>query len=147
LPIRGATATLAWMRRRARPKSLVLILARDLASRLATPAFLVDERGTLVYFNEAAETVLAATFAEVGEMPAEDWSSAFSPMGTDGRAVPLEQLPLGIALTERQATHGRLRITAADGKEKEISATALPLYAHADDLEGALALFWEEPRA
>jgi hypothetical protein len=35
-----------------------MILARDLTSRLATPAFVVDADGTLAYFNEAAEPVL-----------------------------------------------------------------------------------------
>ena len=37
------------------PKSLPLILARyDAASNLATPMFLLDADGTLVYFNDAA---------------------------------------------------------------------------------------------
>lgn len=39
-------------------RNLVMILARDLTSRLATPAFVVDADGTLAYFNEAAEPVL-----------------------------------------------------------------------------------------
>ena len=36
------------------PKSLPLILARELASNLATPMFLLDADGILVYFNDAA---------------------------------------------------------------------------------------------
>ena len=43
-------------------RSLLLIMARDFASRLATAVFLVDPEGTLVYFNEAAERVLGQAF-------------------------------------------------------------------------------------
>ena len=50
-------------------RSLVLILAKDLASRLATPVFVVDHEGSLLYFNEAAEPVLGVPYAETGEMP------------------------------------------------------------------------------
>ena len=54
-----------------RPKNLVLILAREFASKLATPTFVNDAEGTLVYYNEPAEGVLGRSFAEAGEMPAE----------------------------------------------------------------------------
>jgi len=50
-------------------RELILILARDLTSRLATAAFVVDADGTLAYFNEAAEPVLGASYAETGELP------------------------------------------------------------------------------
>jgi hypothetical protein len=133
------------MQRRAGPKSLVLILARDLASRLVTPAFLVDAEGTLVYFNEAAEVVLGRTFAEAGEMPAEEWAGAFSPTDEGGMPIPLEGLPLGIALAERIPSHRRLRIRTGDEVERTLSVTALPLTTHLDELDGAIALFWEEP--
>ena len=38
------------------PKSLPLILARELAANLSTAMFLLDATGTLVYFNDAAES-------------------------------------------------------------------------------------------
>ena len=43
---------------------LVLILARDFASRLATAVFLVDTEDNLIYFNEAAEAMLGIPYAE-----------------------------------------------------------------------------------
>ena len=61
-----------------RPKNLVLILAREFASKLATPTFVNDAEGTLVYYNEPAEGVLGRSFAEAGEMPVDQWSSLFS---------------------------------------------------------------------
>jgi PAS domain-containing protein len=133
------------MQRRAGPKSLVLILARDLASRLATPVFLVDAEGTLVYFNEAAEAVLGRTFAESGEMQAQEWADAFSPTDEGGAAIPLDELPLGIALARRIPSHRRFSIRGADDAVRTLSVTALPLTTHLDELDGAIALFWEEP--
>ena len=49
---------------RPRQKSIVLILSRELSSKLATAANVTDERGELVYFNEAAEELLGRQFAE-----------------------------------------------------------------------------------
>jgi len=50
------------------PRNLVLILARDLAEKLATAMFLVDHEGTLVFFNETAEQILGRTFADICRM-------------------------------------------------------------------------------
>lgn len=127
-----------------RQKNLLLILARDVASKIATPMFVVDADGRLVFYNEAAEGVLGMTFADAGEMSAEEWSSAFSPMDAEGRPIELEELPLGVALTERRPTHKTLRIRGADGVERDLAVTGLPLLAHADDVVGAVALFWNQ---
>src|SRR5260221_13180070 len=101
---------------RSRQKSLVLILAREFASNLATPLFVVDPAGTLVYYNEPAEAVLGRRFAESGELPAEEWASIFAPRdpGTGG-SLPLEELPLGVALTQRVPAHRPLTITGLAG--------------------------------
>jgi len=77
-------------------RNLILILARDLASRLATPVFVVDHEGTLVYFNEAAEPVLGRTYAETGELRAGEWATEWTPTDDEGRPIPLEDLPLGV---------------------------------------------------
>ena len=47
-------------------RPLELILARNLMSALSTPAFLVDEGGVLVFYNEAAGTLLGKRFEELG---------------------------------------------------------------------------------
>ena len=128
-----------------RPKHLVLILAREFASNLATPTLITDERGWLVYYNEAAEDVVGQSFAESGEMPMEVWSAKFAPRnpGTDN-PVPLERRPTGIALYELRASHERFLITSADGVEREVGVTAFPLFAHADELVGAVTIVWRE---
>lgn len=124
-------------------RSLLLIMARDFASRLATAVFLVDPDGTLVYFNEAAERVLGQPFVEGRSVPAREWSTAFSPEDEHGEPVPLAALPLGVALTERTASHGAIRIVGADGVSRSIEVTAFPLFAHAEECVGAVAIFWE----
>jgi len=40
------------------PNEIELILMKQVASYLATPIFLVDRAGTLLYYNEPAEALL-----------------------------------------------------------------------------------------
>ena len=124
-------------------RNLILILARDLASRLATPVFVVDHEGTLVYFNEAAEPVLGRTYAETGELRAGEWATEWSPTDDDGRPLPLEDLPLGVALREGRASHRPLRIVGGDDVARAIEVTAFPLLISEDGIVGAIAVFWE----
>ena len=129
-----------------RQKHLVLILARELVSNLATPTIIIDDRGWLVFFNEAAEETLQVTFAETGEMPVDEFASKYAPRSPDedGEPVPFEKRPAGIALYERRAAHERLKITSADGVEREIGVTAIPLFAHQDEFVGVVNFWWRE---
>jgi PAS domain-containing protein len=126
-----------------RYKHLVLILAREFASNLATPTLIADDRGTLVFYNEAAEEVVGRPFAEAGEISLDEWSESFEPRTGSG-PVPAERLTTQIALHERRAAHERYRITSADGVERDVSVTAFPLFAHGDEFVGIVAIFWRE---
>lgn len=128
--------------------NLVLILARGLASSIATPMFLVDGQGTLVYYNEAAEGILGLTYAEAGEMAQEEWSTTFAPEDPEtGDKIDPHAVPLMVALEERNPAHRRMAITGLDGERRLISVTALPLFARTDELVGAAAIFWEQGEA
>jgi PAS domain-containing protein len=127
-----------------RAKHLVLILAREFASKLATPMFISDAQGNLVFFNEPAGVVLGRSFGEVGELPAGRWAELFETEELDGTPVPLERMPAGIALMEARPAHHRFAIRGLDGVRRVISVTAFPLLAHADDLVGVVAIFWQE---
>jgi PAS domain-containing protein len=128
-----------------RHKHLVLILAREFASNLATPTLITDETGRLVFYNEAAEGVLGRSFSEVGEIPIDEWTAQFSPRSVEtGEPLPLERRPTGIALQERRAAHERMLITSVDGVEREDAVTAFPLFAHTDELVGTVTIFWRE---
>jgi len=124
-------------------RNLILILARDFASRLATAVFLVDADGRVIYFNEAAEKLLAVRFIEGTGMTAHEWSTRFSQVDEDGNPIPLEENPLGIAFREQRSNHRLMHIVDAEGGEHRLEVTAFPLLAHAGDIVGALAIFWE----
>jgi PAS domain S-box-containing protein len=127
-----------------RSKHLVLILAREFASNLATPMLIADAEGQLVFFNQAAEELLGSTFAEAGEMPLDEWVARFTPRTADAKPARTEQRPTRIALDERRAAHERFRITSLDGVDRDVAVTAFPLFAHADEFVGIVAIFWRE---
>jgi PAS domain-containing protein len=127
-------------------RPLLLILARNFASRLATPAWLVDVEGTVIYFNEAAEAILGRRFVEGRGWPAAEWSTFFQPRDDEGNVVHYESLPLGVAIREGRPDHAELHIRDAAGAEHRIGVTSFPLFAHADELLGAIAIFWERIR-
>jgi PAS domain-containing protein len=127
-----------------RQKHLVLILAREFASNLATPTLIADERGRLVFYNEAAEEILERPFSEAGEVPLEEWLEPFSPRTRDAEPLPYERTPAAIALYERRAVHERFTITSVDGVERNVAVTAFPLFAHTDELVGIVTIWWRE---
>jgi PAS domain-containing protein len=125
-------------------KPVELILARNLISALSTPAFLVDEGGVLIFYNEAAGTLLGKRFEEVGTVGAPQWGSMFGPIDEAGDPIPYDELPLVLTVRQGRPMHSRLRIRSADGVQHEIEVSALPiLTAHGS--RGGIAFFW--PRA
>ena len=124
-------------------KDLVLILTRELATNLATPVFIADAEGNLVFYNEPAERILGRPFAAAGEIGASEWQDLFAVETLDGQPLPLEQMPSGIAFLERRVAHGDLRITALDGTKRELSVTAIPLFKRGQEFLGIVVIFWE----
>jgi len=124
-------------------KHLALIIARELASQLATATFIADAAGDLVFYNEAAEEILGRTYAEAGPMPAAGWTSQFLLEDVDGNSLPLERMPAGIALRERRPAHGQLWMTGLDGQRRLLSVTAVPLFASSTEFVGMIAVFWQ----
>lgn len=127
------------------PQNLVLILARELADKLASAMFLVDADGTLVYFNERAAEILGESFATVGRMNLRDWTEGYEATDLEGQRLAPDQIPLAVAVIHREPVHRTIRITARDGSDRTIEATAFPLFARADEFVGAAAIFWEIP--
>jgi PAS domain-containing protein len=124
-------------------RHLVLILARNFASRLATAVFLVDAEGRVIFFNEAAEELLGTRFLEGHGMSAQQYVDLFRPTGEGGELLGPGETPLGVAVTRREPSHFPLTITGGDGVPRRIEVTAVPLLAHAGELVGAIAFFWE----
>lgn len=122
-------------------KPLELILARNLLSSLSTAAFLVDEDGVLVFYNEAAAGLLGKRFEEAGKMGPGEWGAQFGPFDSDGKPIPFENLPLTIALRQGRPAHSEFTIRGADGVEREIEASATPIVT-TEGSQGAMVLFW-----
>ena len=120
-----------------------VILMRQTASYLATPIFVVDPDGRLLYYNEPAEDILGRRYDEAGEMPQAEWASIFTPTDEQGHALPPERLPLSIAVAEQRPAHGPMWIRGLDGTLRHIAVTAFPLIGQAGRFLGAVAFFWE----
>ena len=118
-------------------------MARGFTSNLATPAFLVDDSGNLIFFNEAAGEILGVRFEEAGSMGPDEWGGRFEPTAPDGTPLPIEELPLAIALSQGRAAHSPMRIRSSRGQSRDIEVTAFPVVGRAG-LRGAIAIFWED---
>jgi PAS domain-containing protein len=128
-------------------QQLILILARNFASHLATAVFLVDQTGSVVYFNEGAERLLGQRFVEGRGMAPGEYLELFQVSDEAGNRIPTGETPLGIAIRRREPAHMPLILRGTDGVRRPIEATAFPLMAHTDEVAGAIAIFWERPRS
>ena len=122
-------------------RPIELILARNLMTSLSTPAFLVDEDGVVVFYNEAAGGLLGARFEEAGRMPPEEWGSAFGPFDENGQQVPFDELPIVVALRGGRPAHSHFRIRSRKGVEHDIEVSAFPILT-TTGTRGAMAIFW-----
>jgi PAS domain-containing protein len=125
------------------PKSLPLILAQQLASNLATPMFLLDPNGTLVYYNDAADQIIGKSFSEMGEIPSLEFGKMLNLSDPDGTPLRRRDSPAGVAFFQRRASHRRVYATGYDGIKRLVDATAYPLFGKDETLHGVVAVFWQ----
>jgi PAS domain-containing protein len=118
---------------------LELILARNFVAAVLTPAFLVDSRRVVTFFNEAAGRLIGRRFEESGRLTREEWNE-IGPVDEHGRMLPDDHLPLAVALRERRPACGRFRIKTDRNAVLEVDASALPLLT-GSTLHGALVMF------
>jgi PAS domain-containing protein len=123
-------------------KPLPLILARNLITSIATPAFLVDEAARLLFYNEAAGALLGMSFEESGRMEPERWTATFGPFDDNGKPISLDGLPLTEALREGRPAHSNFLVRSTNGTEHPIEASALPLIGADEESSGAMIIFW-----
>ena len=110
-------------------------------SALSTPAFLVDEGGMLVFYNESAGVLLGKRFEELGAVGPDAWGSLFGPFDDDGEPIPYDDLPLVTAVRSGRPAHAEMEIHSTDGSAHLVEISAFPiLTAHGS--QGAIAVFW-----
>ena len=120
-----------------------LILIRQLAGYLSVPLFLVDPKGSLLFYNEPAEVILGRRFEETGAMSAEEWSAAFTPLDQERQPLPPENLPLRITLAKQRPAYRRFFIRGLDGVLRQVEVASIPITGLQGEFLGAAALFWE----
>lgn len=123
-------------------RNLTLILARSLASQLATAVYLLDAEGTIIYYNEAAERLSGRPFIEGAGESAEEWQRRGRPVDEEGHEVPIESLPLGITMLKREPAHGVTIFRSIEGEYRRIENVTFPLFAHTEDFVGVMLMAW-----
>jgi PAS domain-containing protein len=124
-------------------RPLELILARNLLASLSTPSFLVDHRGVVAFYNEAAGVLLGRRYEDTGPMAADDWTSQHGPFDRKGKPIPFRKLDLTEALRGHRPAHSRFSIRSVDGALHRIAASGLPIVG-AGGYHGAIIVFWPE---
>jgi PAS domain-containing protein len=119
-----------------------LILLRQWASYLDIPVWLMDVHGDLMFYNEPAEVILGLRFDEAGRINASQLAELFGTTRLDGSAMPVEELPIVVAMQTGRPAHNELRLSAADGIWRHIHVTAFPVDAMGRR-HGVVAMFWE----
>lgn len=110
-------------------------------SALSTPAFLVDEGGLLVFYNEAAGTLLGKGFEEVGHVGPSEWGGLFGPYDAAGETIPYDDLPVVRAVRAGRPAHATFGVRAFDGHQHAVECSAFPiLTAHGS--QGAITILW-----
>jgi PAS domain-containing protein len=122
-----------------------IILTRQLAEHLSIPLLLVDSKGDLLFYNEPAEAIVGRRFEDTGGMPVEQWSTSFSAIDDQGRAIAPEELPLMITLSTHMPAHRRLHIVNGTEATRSIEVTSIPISGLQGGFLGAAALVWELP--
>ena len=122
-------------------RPLELILARNLLSSLSTPAFLANQPGDIIFYNEAAAMLLGRRFEETGAISAQEWVEAFGPIDEHGIPIPVEKQPLTAALRRGRPGHARHRIRSVTGSVHTVEVSGMPVIGQ-DGFEGAMVFFW-----
>ena len=124
-------------------KSIQVILARQLASCVATPILLTDAEGALIFYNEAAEAIFNRRFDETGEMPAAEWTTVVAAVDDERKPIPPEDRPMMLVLAGCCPVSRTMWTRRSDGEWRHLQVTAFPLIGEGDVLLGAMSIFWE----
>jgi hypothetical protein len=124
-------------------KPIQIILARQLATCLATPILLVDTEGRLIFYNEPAEVILDQRFDETGEIAADTWSKLFAVADEERNPIAQEDRPMMMALSERRPFSRTVWMQCGHREWRHVNVTAFPLIGEGRQFLGAQMIFWE----
>lgn len=127
-------------------KPIELILLKELVRQLGFPITMVDAGGRVVFFNEPAEKLYGRRYDDTGELSMVHLAELNAPLDENGEPLPVDQLPIMVALRERRPKQGQMFIHDAGGTAHRITTTSIPLDGQGGTLLGAMAIFWETDR-
>jgi hypothetical protein len=105
--------------------------------------FLIDARGVLVFYNDAAALIIGKAFGEMGEIPAEEFGAVLQLKTPEGESLRRRDTHAGLAFFERRPSHKKLAATGYDGVRRLVHATAYPLFGTTEEMHGVVSVFWE----
>ena len=124
-------------------KPIQLILARQLASSMATAIMLFDAAGNLVFYNEPAEALLNSRFDETGEIDVDELLRVVAATDENRELLSREARPGWIARLERRPITRTVWMSCNGGAWRRVQATAVPIIGEAGELHGVMQFFWE----
>ena len=107
------------------------------------PIGIVDAEGTLIFYNEPAESILNQRFEETGDMKAAEWTQLFAVTDVDRNPIATDDWPLVMAYKKQRAVSRIVWLRCRDEAWRNISFTAFPLIGQNGLFLGAQAIFWE----
>ncbi len=122
--------------------SIELILSRQLADCLSVPVFIVNPKGTLLFYNAPAEEILGQRFQDTGEMLVGEWGTTWYPHDEEGNSIPPAELPLVMTVNSKEPAHKTFWIKSTGGKSTKIAVTSIPIIGRSGVFSGAMAIFW-----
>lgn len=120
-----------------------MILLRQLASYLTIPIWMMDEKGSLIYYNEPAENLLGISFDDVGPIEADQLTEMFRATDLEDRPIENSDFPVVSTLVSRRPSHGTIRFCGLDRIWREVEISAIPVEGQGDRFLGVFAAFWE----
>jgi PAS domain S-box-containing protein len=126
-------------------QSIELILLRQWASYVSVPIFIVGVDGQLLYYNDAAAKLLGQSYEDVEDLSVSMLADTFQTVDAAGQRLPWDELPIGIAVSQRRPAHGPLRFRGIDGVWHTIEVTAIPIEGAGQGQLAVAAFFWEVP--
>jgi PAS domain-containing protein len=124
-------------------KPIQLILARQLASSMATAIMLFDAQGNLVFYNEPAEAILNTRFDETGEINVDEVLRAVTATDEDRRPLSREERPGWVARLEGRPITRTVWLSCNDGPWLHLQATAVPIIGEQGEVHGVMQFFWQ----
>ncbi len=109
-------------------------------SSIAEGVVLCDREGRLVLANEAAMTMLSLESVPF-QQPLSEMPDFYGIRHLDGQPLPVEQLPLALALSGEVFHDYRVLLRGASGSDSVMSFSGSPARADDGSIEGAVVVF------